>query len=99
VPWLLLNVPVSLGLKLSPGFSRMMTAGSESDYTSLVDAHLESLGMAGFPLFPAAAGLVLLVFAIRAHAKVRASQPQSVPASSVAELHLGHRADETSSDV
>jgi len=59
LPWLLTNVAVGFGIRLSAAFRARMETGSEGDYMVIVGQHLQPLGLSGFPEVPFVVALLL----------------------------------------
>lgn len=63
LPWLVLNVGVSAGLRFSATFRDKFVSGSEGDWERLRTNHLVPLGLSGFPLWQIGLLVALLVTA------------------------------------
>lgn len=69
LPWLLLNVPIAMGLRWSAGFRQTFEASSEQEYAYIVTHGMDSLGLVAFPWFPLLVAVVMAGILLRDRAR------------------------------
>jgi len=70
LPWILLNVPIAMGLRWSARFRHDFALSSEREYADIVNHGLESLGLVAFPWFPLLLAVVMAAVVLRGRARV-----------------------------
>jgi hypothetical protein len=70
LPWILLNVPIAMGLRWSARFRHDFALSSEREYADIVNHGLESLGLVAFPWFPLLIAIVMAALILRGRARV-----------------------------